>query len=150
MQSAIFIFRNSVLTSSIVLTDFADRRRWCSYLKGSYSWTCSSVFTWVGPPVSVVSHPVAALRRRKLWDMGFGSLEKIWNKMTKMAAGKRGHIHDVQRSKLFHSFLEKLPLVRISASWYLVSTFLIWTLGSRFYQTTNPKQLCGFLSHISW
>ena len=31
----------------------------------------------------------------------------------------------------FHSSLEKLPLVRMSASWFLVSTYLIWILGSK-------------------
>ena len=56
-------------------------------------------------------------------------------------------------------------LVRMSASWFSVSTYLIWTLGSKLIllnkqsratlwvldtclQTTNQEQLCEFLTHV--
>ena len=41
--------------------------------------------------------------------------------------------------KWFHSSLEKLPLVRMSASWFLVSTYLIWILWSMLILSNNQS-----------
>ena len=42
--------------------------------------------------------------------------------------------------RLFHSSRVKLPLVKMSASWCLVSMYLIWILQSRvIVSTTNPR-----------
>ena len=44
----------------------------------------------------------------------------------------------------------KLPLFNMSASWFLVSMYLIWILGpSWFDRTTNQAQLCGLWKHVS-
>ena len=52
--------------------------------------------------------------------------------------------------RLFHSSRVKLPSVNMSASWCLVSMYLIWILGSRsILSKTNPKQLGGFLIRVS-
>ena len=40
----------------------------------------------------------------------------------------------------FHSSPEKLPLVRMSASWFLVSTYLIWILGSKLILSKNQSR----------
>ena len=45
-----------------------------------------------------------------------------------------------KRSELFHSSLEKLPLVRMSASWFLVSTYLIWIFGSKLIRSNNQSR----------
>ena len=45
-----------------------------------------------------------------------------------------------ERSKLFHSSLEKLLLVKMSASWFLVSTHLIWILGSKLIRPNNQSR----------
>ena len=39
-----------------------------------------------------------------------------------------------------HSSLEKLPLGRMSASWFLVSTYLIWILGSKLILSNNQSR----------
>ena len=44
-----------------------------------------------------------------------------------------------KQSKLFHSFLEKQPFLRMSASWFLVSTFLIWILRSKLTLSNNQS-----------
>ena len=58
----------------------------------------------------------------------------------KMAAGKHQEIHDVEHKprRWFHSSRVKLPSVRMSASWILVSTYSICIMVSK-YQTP----LCG-------
>ena len=38
-----------------------------------------------------------------------------------------GWSQEVSHITRFHSFFEKLPLVNMSASWFLVSTYLIWS-----------------------
>ena len=43
-------------------------------------------------------------------------------------------------NKLCHSPLEKLPFVRMSASWFLDSTYLIWTCGSRLILSNNQSR----------
>ena len=48
-----------------------------------------------------------------------------------MDARRHQEIHDIQRRRWFHSSRVKLPLVYMSASWFLVSTYLIWSLGSK-------------------
>ena len=45
-----------------------------------------------------------------------------------------------ERSKLFRSSLEKLLLVKMSASWFLVSTHLIWILGSKLIRPNNQSR----------
>ena len=39
----------------------------------------------------------------------------------------------------FHSLFEKLPLVRMSASWFLVSAYVIWILGSKLILSNNQS-----------
>ena len=39
----------------------------------------------------------------------------------------------------FHSSRVKLPLVDMSASWFVVSTFLIWILGSKLRLSINQS-----------
>ena len=43
----------------------------------------------------------------------------------------------------------KFPFFEMSASWFLVSVYLIWILESRFDRTTNQVQLCEFWKHVS-
>ena len=45
--------------------------------------------------------------------------------------------HYVEYRRWFHSSFEKLPLVRMSASWFLVSTNLTWILGSKLNDPTK-------------
>ena len=55
-----------------------------------------------------------------------------------------------KHNKWFHSSRVKFPLVRISASWFLVSMYLIWIVGpSWFDRTTKQAQLCGFWKRVS-
>ena len=42
--------------------------------------------------------------------------------------------------KWFHSCFEKLPLVRMSTSCFLVSTYLIWILGSKLILSNNQSR----------
>ena len=42
-----------------------------------------------------------------------------------------------KQSRWSHSSFEKLPLIRMSASWFLVSTYLIWILGSKLILSNN-------------
>ena len=55
-----------------------------------------------------------------------------------------------KRRRRFHSSRAKLPLVSMSTSWFLVSTDLIWILGSKLI-LSNPQSsatLCsGHVSH---
>ena len=57
----------------------------------------------------------------------------------KVAAGKCGVVHGVNKRchKLCHSSLVKLPFVKMSASWFLDSTYLIWTCGSNSILSNN-------------
>ena len=42
------------------------------------------------------------------------------------------------------------PLVKMSASWFLVSMYLIWIVGQdSFDQTTNQVQLCESWKRVS-
>ena len=50
--------------------------------------------------------------------------------------------------RLFHSWRVKLPFVNMSASWFLVSTFLIWS-PCWFCQLSYQSQLCGSGIRIS-
>ena len=43
-------------------------------------------------------------------------------------------------NKWFHSSRVKFPLVRMSASWLLVSMYLIWILGSRLIRSNNQSR----------
>ena len=53
-----------------------------------------------------------------------------------------------KRSRWFHSSLEKLPWVRKSASWFLVSTYLMWILGSTLILSNNQSNSVGS-GHVS-
>ena len=67
-----------------------------------------------------------------LFHTGFGFLEGSETKWLKWLRENMDRFMMFnKRSKLFHSSLEKLPVVRKSASWFLESTYLIWILGSR-------------------
>ena len=44
-----------------------------------------------------------------------------------------------KRRRWFHPSLEKLPLVRMSASWLLASTYLIWILGCKLILSDNQS-----------
>ena len=57
-----------------------------------------------------------------------------------MAAREHREIQNIEnkKRKWSHSSLEKLPLVRMSASWFLVSTYLIWILGSKIDSVEQP------------
>ena len=56
-----------------------------------------------------------------------------------------------KHKRWFHSSRVKFPLVTMSASWFLVSMYLIWIFGVQIdsIETTNQQQLCGFLKHVS-
>ena len=75
-----------------------------------------------------------------LFDMDLEFLEKSETKWLKWL---RGNVYTVRmffkRSKSFHSSSEKLPLVRISVSWILVSTYLIWILGPKLIWSENKS-----------
>ena len=45
-----------------------------------------------------------------------------------------------KRRKWSHSSLVKLPLVDMSASWFLVSKYLIWILGSKLILSNNQSR----------
>ena len=45
-----------------------------------------------------------------------------------------------RRRRWFHSSRVKLPSVKMSASWFLVSTYLIWILGSKIDPVKQPIQ----------
>ena len=44
-----------------------------------------------------------------------------------------------KHNKWFHSSRVKFPLVKMSASWFLVSMYLIWILGSRLIRSNNQS-----------
>ena len=55
-----------------------------------------------------------------------------------------------KHKRWFHSSRVKFPLVKMSASWFLVSMYLMWILGPGWFcQITNHAQLCGFWKHVS-
>ena len=87
-----------------------------------------------------------------LFDMGLGFSEKS---ETKWLEWLRENVDTFmmfsKRSKLFHSFWEKLPLVKCQqvGSWCQRTEFGSWD-QNWFGQTTNQAQLCGFLSRVSW
>ena len=45
-----------------------------------------------------------------------------------------------KRKRWFHSSRVKFPLVSMSASWFLVSMYLIWILGSKLIQSNNQSR----------
>ena len=60
--------------------------------------------------------------------------------MKKKAAGNiEKFIMLNKRRRWFHSSRVKLPLVNMSASWFLVSTCLIWILGSKLALSNNQS-----------
>ena len=70
-----------------------------------------------------------------LFDMVFPfSIERKW---------LREHMEKFmmfnKRSRLSHSSRVKPPLVNMSASWFLVSTYLIWILGSKLILSDNQS-----------
>ena len=73
-------------------------------------------------------------------------------KFSEMAARIVGKLRTMNKHTIcFHLSLEKLPLVRMSASWFLgVNIFWYGSwVPSWFCQTTNQEQLCEFLTHVS-
>ena len=55
----------------------------------------------------------------------------------------------LNKRRRFHLSRVKLPLVSMSASWFLVSTCLILDLVLNWFcRTTNQAQLCGFWTHL--
>ena len=52
--------------------------------------------------------------------------------------------------RLFHSSRVKLPLVKMSARWCVVSNVSSLNFSIKIIPVTHPKQLCGFLTHVSW
>ena len=55
-----------------------------------------------------------------------------------------------KHNRWFHSSRVKLPLVRMSASWFLVSMYLIWILGSRLIRSINQSRATLWvLKHFS-
>ena len=59
----------------------------------------------------------------------------------KMASGKHREIPNVEQERKMIPFAtaKKLPLVNMSASWFLVSTYLIWILGSKLILSNNQS-----------
>ena len=45
-----------------------------------------------------------------------------------------------KHERWFHASRVKFPLVKMSASWFLVSMYLIWILGSRFIRSNNQSR----------
>ena len=90
---------------------------------------------------SVTAEPSANFCSCPLFDMDLEFLKKsetIWLKWL------RGNVYTVRRifkpSKLFHTSSEKLPIVRISTSWFLVSTYLIWILEAQVIGSKNKSR----------
>ena len=55
-----------------------------------------------------------------------------------MTARKHREIHDAEQTKKMVPLIAgELPLVNMSASWFLVSTYLIWILGSKLTLSYN-------------
>ena len=55
-----------------------------------------------------------------------------------------------KQRRWFQTSREKLSLVRMSARWFLVSTYLIWISGPNLScQTANQEQHCGFWTRVS-
>ena len=68
-------------------------------------------------------------------------LEDWERKLFKMAAQNVEKLLILNKHKRwFHSSLAKLPLVRMSASWFLVSTYLIWIFGSKLVLSNNQSR----------
>ena len=54
---------------------------------------------------------------------------------------RHAEMADVEKwRRLFHSSRVKLPLVKMSASWCLVSMYLVWILGSKINPIKQPVQ----------
>ena len=90
----------------------------------------------------VTADPLAKFCSGPLFDMDLEFLEKSETKWLKKWL--RGNVHTVmmffKRSKLFHSSSEKIPFVRISTSWFLVSTYLIWILEFKLIRSKNKSR----------
>ena len=73
----------------------------------------------------------------------FPELSWTWHLLSvrkKMAAGKHREIMMFNKWRRWsHSSRVKLPFVNISASWLLVSTYLIWILGSQLILSNNQS-----------
>ena len=75
----------------------------------------------------------SVLLSRALFDMVVG-----FSNWKKMAARTHREIHDVEQAKkMVHSSRVILPLVNMSASWFLVSTYLFWNVGSFLILSNN-------------
>ena len=53
-----------------------------------------------------------------------------------------------KRRRWFHSSRVKLPSVNVSASWFLVSKYLIWAFGSKLTLSNNPSNATVGLLHL--
>ena len=72
-------------------------------------------------------------------------LRSFWHHFRTIDRIEMTNVKQIQ--KWFHSSRVEFPLVSVSASWFLVSMYLMdpnW-----FDRTTNQEQLCGFWKHVS-
>ena len=77
---------------------------------------------------------------RFLSSLGRGTLlsDQIRKKITEMAAREHRELIMLNKGRRwFHSSRVKLPLFDMSASWFLVSTYLIWIFGSTLILSNN-------------
>ena len=58
-----------------------------------------------------------------------------------MATRKHRETHNVEQTKKLIPFVSrKLPSIRLSASWFLVTTYLIWIFGSKLILSNNQSR----------
>ena len=79
---------------------------------------------------------------------GFPSCISLFDMVLKLLVGLQWPQENIEklmiltnRRRRFHSSRVKWPFVHMSATWFLVFTYLIWIFGS--------KQLCGFGTRVS-
>ena len=124
---------NSFLVVFIHRIDWTSRSVWryTLFALALQHQTGRSGFAIEDPSLEVVSCPrfdMAPITRRSL------NLEKWLPKYVEK------HMMLNKHKKWFHSFLDKLPLVGMSASCFLVSTYLIWILGSKLTLSNNQSR----------
>ena len=83
------------------------------------------------------------------WRSAFRSDQK---EISEMAAREHPETHHVEQTKqMIPLVTRKLPLVRISANWFWVSTCLIWILGSKLIFVEQPiKRNSVGSGHVSY
>ena len=80
---------------------------------------------------------------RFLTSLWHGALlcDRIRKKIAEMAAREHRKTHYVeQMEKMIPLVTRKTPLVRMSASWFLVSAYLIWILGTKLILSNNQSR----------